>query len=168
MSTCQICGRDIKAKSGKIAHHGYTRPGMGWQTGSCEGARHQPLELSCATLVQHIQHIDTAWQTAVKYAALAINRVTVNVAYTRAFSKSTYETADVTADTFEQVKAAHAHYWATANYTLQTFADCVKRERSERKSQAQRLATYLTMQRERLADAQARYDYKSLDSLVAL
>lgn len=43
-TTCQICGRPIKAKHGIIAHHGYTRPGNGWQTASCDGARHQPYE----------------------------------------------------------------------------------------------------------------------------
>ena len=41
---CQICGRPIMAKSGYIAHHGYRRPGYGWQTGSCPGARHVPFE----------------------------------------------------------------------------------------------------------------------------
>jgi hypothetical protein len=46
MATCQICGRDIKAKNGVIAHHGYTRPGSGWQTESCFGARYLPYEIS--------------------------------------------------------------------------------------------------------------------------
>jgi hypothetical protein len=43
---CQCCGRDILAKTGKIAHHGYERPGTGWQTASCMGARHEPFEAS--------------------------------------------------------------------------------------------------------------------------
>jgi hypothetical protein len=44
-STCQICGRDIMAnKHGKIAHHGYERPGYGWQTHSCMGAQEQRYE----------------------------------------------------------------------------------------------------------------------------
>ncbi len=44
--TCQICGREIKAKSGLISHHGYKRPnGQGWQTASCSGARHVPYEV---------------------------------------------------------------------------------------------------------------------------
>lgn len=45
--TCQICEREIKASTGVIAHHGYTRPGEGWQTSSCWGARHLPYEKSC-------------------------------------------------------------------------------------------------------------------------
>ena len=62
MSThCQICEREIKtveARSGGglrtpsrrralIAHHGYKRPGQGWQTASCFGARYRPYEVAC-------------------------------------------------------------------------------------------------------------------------
>lgn len=49
-TTCQVCGRDIKAKTGLIAHHGYTRPGGGWQTESCAGAKNLPYEQSCDVL----------------------------------------------------------------------------------------------------------------------
>lgn len=45
-TTCQICARVIKAKTGNIAHHGYLRPGMGWQTASCDGAKQLPYEVS--------------------------------------------------------------------------------------------------------------------------
>jgi hypothetical protein len=40
---CQCCGRRILAKRGLIAHHGYTRPGQGWQTASCMGAGYVPF-----------------------------------------------------------------------------------------------------------------------------
>lgn len=43
---CQICARDIKANTGTIAHHGYQRPGNGWQTSSCLGAKYLPYEES--------------------------------------------------------------------------------------------------------------------------
>jgi hypothetical protein len=42
---CQVCGRAIKANTGTIAHHGYQRPGYGYQTRSCAGARHVPYEV---------------------------------------------------------------------------------------------------------------------------
>lgn len=45
-TTCQICGRAILAKTGRISHHGYKRPGAGWQTASCYGARHAPYEVA--------------------------------------------------------------------------------------------------------------------------
>lgn len=45
-TTCQICARHIKANTGVIAHHGYQRPGTGWQTASCPGAQSLPYEQS--------------------------------------------------------------------------------------------------------------------------
>ena len=57
ITTCQICGRPIKSKNGLIAHHGYKRPGDGWQTASCSGARHLPYEISCDVLPPTIQYI---------------------------------------------------------------------------------------------------------------
>lgn len=51
---CQICGRQIKAKNGKIAHHGYQRPGWGYQTSSCAGARHVPYSKGHDALDQQL------------------------------------------------------------------------------------------------------------------
>lgn len=56
-SHCQICGRAIKASAGIIAHHGYERPGNGWQTRSCFGARYQPYEVSCSALAPFIESV---------------------------------------------------------------------------------------------------------------
>lgn len=53
--TCQICGRSIFAEVGLIAHHGYERPGTGWQTDSCEGARELPFENAKNALVKNIE-----------------------------------------------------------------------------------------------------------------
>jgi hypothetical protein len=55
--TCQICGRPILAETGKIAHHGYQRPGHGWQTASCYGARQLPFEISRGALGTYIKLI---------------------------------------------------------------------------------------------------------------
>lgn len=52
---CQICNREIGTRTGTIAHHGYTRPGMGWQTESCMGAKHLPYELSCDRIAAAIE-----------------------------------------------------------------------------------------------------------------
>lgn len=65
---CQVCARNIKAKNGRIAHHGYKRPHQqGWQTASCYGAKHVPYEVghdaldaaivSCAA---HLASLETA------------------------------------------------------------------------------------------------------------
>lgn len=66
-TTCQICGRGIKAKSGLIAHHGYQRPGQGWQTSSCFGARWRPYEVACDALppaIKSCQQFLTAQEMA--------------------------------------------------------------------------------------------------------
>lgn len=57
---CQICGRQIKAKNGKIAHHGYERPGWGYQTASCAGARHVPYSKGHDALDQQLQWVPEA------------------------------------------------------------------------------------------------------------
>lgn len=48
--TCQCCARKHLANKGVIAHHGFERPGSGWQTASCYGARHLPFEVDRAVL----------------------------------------------------------------------------------------------------------------------
>jgi hypothetical protein len=58
--TCQICGRLICSKRGEIAHHGYTRPGGGWQTSSCAGTHHDSLEVSNELLVEYIGRFESS------------------------------------------------------------------------------------------------------------
>jgi hypothetical protein len=57
-TTCQICGRNIKANTGHIAHHGYRRPGDGWQTSSCFGALGLPYEQSCDRIDRYIRILE--------------------------------------------------------------------------------------------------------------
>lgn len=59
MNHCQICEREIKAKKGIIAHHGYKRPEQGWQTDSCIGARQLPYEKSREIIPLAIVKIDS-------------------------------------------------------------------------------------------------------------
>lgn len=56
-ATCQICGRAILANTGFIAHHGYERPGEGYQTASCAGARELPFEVSSDALPPAIESV---------------------------------------------------------------------------------------------------------------
>lgn len=51
---CQICAREIGTTVGLIAHHGYQRPGTGWQTQSCFGARYRSYEVACDALPIYI------------------------------------------------------------------------------------------------------------------
>ncbi len=50
----------IQANTGVIAHHGYQRPGQGWQTASCFGARYVSYEVGHDALdayIPYVQHI---------------------------------------------------------------------------------------------------------------
>lgn len=55
--TCSCCFRSIAVlDTGKMAHHGYQRPGLGVQTSSCAGIRFEPLESSVEGLEWLIGH----------------------------------------------------------------------------------------------------------------
>lgn len=109
--TCQCCGRDILANLGTIALHGYERPGHGWQTGSCMGAKALPFEVSRDRLGEMIRR----WRS--HKAALENNRVetaaeTVPVrlqledrSAERRHGRYPSKWVDVTRETFTAVKA---------------------------------------------------------------
>jgi len=67
--TCQCCGRQIFAQTGTIAHHGYERPGYGWQTASCMGALYLPFEVSrnrLADLILSLQQMIEETKESIK------------------------------------------------------------------------------------------------------
>lgn len=51
VKTCACCFRQIAVVGSTMAHHGYERPDIGWQTASCDGIRFKPLEVSNEGLV---------------------------------------------------------------------------------------------------------------------
>ena len=55
--TCACCFRDIAVVRGTMAHHGYQRPQLGFQTASCPGVRFRPLEVSSEGLVWLINYL---------------------------------------------------------------------------------------------------------------
>ncbi len=46
VKTCPCCFRQIAVRNDKMVHHGFERPGYGYQTQSCWGIRFAPLETS--------------------------------------------------------------------------------------------------------------------------
>lgn len=60
VKTCPCCFRAIAVVSGTMAHHGYQRPGQGWQTASCPGIRFKPLEVSNEGLVWMVEQHKSA------------------------------------------------------------------------------------------------------------
>jgi hypothetical protein len=55
---CQVCEREIRCSLGRIAHHGYERPGDGWQTASCMGALEPPFEQGHDALDRYLESIE--------------------------------------------------------------------------------------------------------------
>jgi hypothetical protein len=66
---CQCCGRSILANLGTIAHHGYERPGHGWQTGSCMGAKELPFEVDRSALGRMIGFLKDRLARAIEHRA---------------------------------------------------------------------------------------------------
>lgn len=59
VKTCACCFREIAVGSdGKMVHHGYRRPGDGFQTASCMGVSYRPLEVSNEGLIALIKYMD--------------------------------------------------------------------------------------------------------------
>ena len=111
--TCQICARPILAESGQIAHHGYMRPGDGYQTNSCWGARQLPYEADRERLRQYLVSVLESFETAKKRREdLESESVPCRFTwekYDRALGRSvTAGHVDATRDSFAGVKAAHA------------------------------------------------------------
>lgn len=46
VKTCPCCFRQIAVTGGRMVHHGYERPGSGYQTASCPGIKFPPLQIS--------------------------------------------------------------------------------------------------------------------------
>jgi hypothetical protein len=109
--TCQVCDRGILAETGCIAHHGYTRPGTGYQTNSCEGARAVPLEISRDGLGHHIKRIKTdiqsklQWQDDVENERIGISwSMEDRTQCTRMYETGRTVIRTVKRETFDQVK----------------------------------------------------------------
>lgn len=53
--TCQICGRTgLKVAGGKMSHHGYTRPGVGYDVANCYGERKLAWELDKSVAEEYL------------------------------------------------------------------------------------------------------------------
>lgn len=47
IGNCQACAGDFKLRAGVMVHHGYERPGIGYDIGDCLGVGQVPYEVSC-------------------------------------------------------------------------------------------------------------------------
>lgn len=79
VKTCPVCFRPIAVLREKMAHHGYQRPGQGWQTASCPGIRFRPLEVSSeglewliGTLRKRLATLEVAYRNRNKKDSLMV------------------------------------------------------------------------------------------------
>lgn len=109
---CQVCGRDILANKGHIAHHGYTRPGDGWQTPSCGGAKELPFEVSRDALGTEIEGARNYVKLTREFIErLKAETAPVSINY-QEYDKIHYRYVnralrDVTRETFDAIKEAN-------------------------------------------------------------
>jgi len=109
---CQCCNRPIHAARGTIAHHGYTRPGDGWQTPSCFGAKHLPWEVSrdqVLVLIDHLKGILARSTAACAEVAAEILPVTHHYQVYDRTVRGSYRggTLSMTRDTFADIVKAN-------------------------------------------------------------
>lgn len=112
--TCQCCGGLFLANTGSMAHHGYRRPGEGWQTMSCIGAKSVPFEVGRGRLGEHIEDLK-AWEAeAVERAAVAGEMLPVTIIYRSHTGQRDHRgrlpmvRLAVTRESFDVEKTAHA------------------------------------------------------------
>ncbi|MFL9499248.1 hypothetical protein ACJMQP_04240 [Rhodopseudomonas palustris] len=117
--TCQCCGRRIKARTGNIAHHGYERPGDGWQTASCMGARALPFEVSRDRLGDLLAALHDQHERAAKHRA-AVAAETVPTIFTirdrtrrDRMGRPESLPLEVTRANFDSLQAAYAQEFRT-------------------------------------------------------
>lgn len=154
--TCQCCGRKHLANTGTIAHHGYQRPGGGWQTASCSGAKCLPFEVSRDRLGMLITSLKDWEKRAVKgRAEVKAETVSIRLAFTdrnaprdRLGNRPT-KYVDVTRDTFEAIKAEDNH-----EFVMRGLYDFDKIKESELNSRAREIKNV----RAEIAAQTERYD----------
>lgn len=107
--TCQCCGGLFLANLGTMAHHGYRRPGDGWQTASCSGAKELPFEVSREALGALIEYRKDWLKDAVFVRnEIEAERIPVTVHHRDETAPSEYlarKSVNVTRETFAAVNA---------------------------------------------------------------
>ena len=109
---CQCCGRDIHAALGSIAHHGYTRPGDGWQTPSCFGAKRLPWEVDRSAVADLIDHLKEVLLRSEYERCAVSDEIEPVVHHYQVYDRRVRggyvgKKLTMTRDTFEIVKAAN-------------------------------------------------------------
>lgn len=160
--TCQICGRRIFAETGKIAHHGYERPGGGWQTASCRGARRLPYETDHTALDEEITFVAerlTKEQDLLR--KMKAEEVTFGIKWTdyeeRRNNRSNplagfRHLGGISRDSWDTLKADPANAEAFRQSYCYTFDDLKTRRIEDQQDTVTHVTTYLKQQQRRRAE----------------
>lgn len=153
--TCQICGRPILAERGNIAHHGYQRPGDGWQTASCFGAMHLPFEVSRDRLGEYIVILKTNLASTKRTRAGVEDetyslRVSYSLGKYGADGKPLYGSFMASRKTYDASREEHSKLarWPTSDLP-KTFDEVKARELHRLDRDIEEQETYLTLQQGR-------------------
>jgi len=151
--TCQVCGRKIQANTGAIAHHGYERPSIGWQTSSCDGARHLPLEASTTVLDIHIsQQARALGGMEVALKNLIDETSPIFVTLTEGYGKSRKDyRLPLTRENFDAVRAENARGFLRRGFT--SFESVKVRAMNKQEKMIMAQTEYLVYQKGRLMKA---------------
>ena len=149
---CQCCGRAIHAAKGAIAHHGYTRPGDGWQTASCFGAKYAPWEVSRLRVKDLIEHLEQVLGRSI-VARDGVHAETLPVTHHyQVYDRKVrggyrFEKISMTRDTFEIVKAANPDkvFSHTPSATFDEFKKRDLEKRNHKIAQLKRDITEFTL-----------------------
>ncbi|UTC29689.1 hypothetical protein BAJUN_00590 [Bajunvirus bajun] len=150
--TCQCCARKILAETGQIAHHGYERPGDGYQTASCPGALHLPFEVERGALELHIRSVSNALvQYNIHTVKIRDEEVGFGWSYTARGAVAwtpIKKTVTITRETFDEAVKTWA---AERQYQEQqpTFDDLKARTLAMREGQRKRELDYIHGQQHR-------------------
>lgn len=150
---CQCCARPILAKGGLIAHHGYERPGTGWQTSSCPGARKDPWEVSrdaLGRMIEGLKNSTEAMRKARDEVRTELAPVThCYIVYGRDCSRTT-KTLTFTRETFDEVIR-------NSDYRMGYYGDDATFDGFKKRDVQNRNGRY-RMQMEFLAECVVRYE----------
>lgn len=150
--TCQICARPILANTGAIAHHGYERPGDGFQTASCWGARKAPYEESCSDLVTEIESSKERLASKIKMRdKIASEEIAIHVMKE---SESLQERGRMRSfilnrQNFDEIREANKSFFRY--YSISSFDNLKERELASMDYSIKRTRGYIDWQEGRLA-----------------
>ena len=160
--TCQICGRRIFAETGKIAHHGYERPGGGWQTASCRGARRLPYEADHKALDEEITWVEERLANETELLRkLECEEIALSIQWTDHEERRKNRgnpfagfrhLSGITRDTWDTMKADPANAEAFRQCYSYSFDDLKKRRVEDQKDTITQVKAYLKHQKARRAE----------------